>query len=86
VLDTPVVRSLIADVQATIAESRSAAAACDALGAPFARLLADRTWLPDEYQRDAPDSGMGGGIGQWLLYRAADRSLCLFSLAFRPGR
>jgi predicted metal-dependent enzyme (double-stranded beta helix superfamily) len=23
---------------------------------------------------------MGGGIGQWLLYRAADRSLSLFSL------
>jgi hypothetical protein len=23
---------------------------------------------------------MGGGIGQWLLFRAADRSLSLFSL------
>jgi predicted metal-dependent enzyme (double-stranded beta helix superfamily) len=28
---------------------------------------------------------MGGGIGQWLLYRAADRSLCLFSLVVPPG-
>ena len=28
---------------------------------------------------------MGGGIGQWLLFRAADRSLCLFSLVVPPG-
>jgi predicted metal-dependent enzyme (double-stranded beta helix superfamily) len=28
---------------------------------------------------------MGGGIGQWLLYRSADRSLCLFSLVVPPG-
>ena len=28
---------------------------------------------------------MGGGIGQWLLYRAADRSLCLFSLVVPSG-
>ena len=34
---------------------------------------------------DVPESGMGGGIGQWLLYRAADRSLCLFSLVVPPG-
>jgi predicted metal-dependent enzyme (double-stranded beta helix superfamily) len=27
---------------------------------------------------------MGGGIGQWLLFRAADRSLCLFSLVVPP--
>ena len=28
---------------------------------------------------------MGGGIGQWLLYRAADRQLCLFSLVVPSG-
>ena len=28
---------------------------------------------------------MGGGIGQWLLYRAADRSLSLFSLVVPAG-
>ena len=51
----------------------------------FEQLLADREWLPEEFQLDAPASGMGGGIGQWLLYRAADRSLCLFSLVVPPG-
>jgi predicted metal-dependent enzyme (double-stranded beta helix superfamily) len=44
-----------------------------------------REWLPEEYARDAPESGMGGGIGQWLLFRAADRSLCLFSLVVPAG-
>ena len=33
----------------------------------------------------ADDSGMGGGIGQWLAFRAADRSLALFSLVVPPG-
>ena len=28
---------------------------------------------------------MGGGIAQWLLYRAGDRSLSLFSLVVPPG-
>ncbi len=28
---------------------------------------------------------MGAGIGQWLLFRAADRSLSLFSLVVPPG-
>jgi predicted metal-dependent enzyme (double-stranded beta helix superfamily) len=28
---------------------------------------------------------MGGGIGQWLLYRADDGSLSLFSLVVPPG-
>jgi predicted metal-dependent enzyme (double-stranded beta helix superfamily) len=28
---------------------------------------------------------MGGGIGQWVLYRAADGSLTLFSLVVPPG-
>jgi hypothetical protein len=29
-------------------------------------------------QEPAAESGMGGGIGQWLLFRAADRALSLF--------
>ena len=30
-------------------------------------------------------SPLGGGIGQWLLYRAEDQSLSLFSLVVPPG-
>src|SRR5206468_1314752 len=51
----------------------------------FGRLLADPSWLPAEYQEPAPESGMGGSIGQWLLCRDDDGSLSLFSLVIPPG-
>jgi 3-mercaptopropionate dioxygenase len=85
VLDTPFVRDLVADVRARIAGATTPIEACNAIEPFFEALMTDRGWLPDGYQRDAPVSGMGGGIGQWLLFRAADRSLCLFSLVVPPG-
>ena len=85
VVDTPVVRKFVADVDATIAAASSPAAACETLRPRFADLLADADWLPARYQTPAPESGMGGGIGQWLLYRADDGSLSLFSLVVPPG-
>jgi predicted metal-dependent enzyme (double-stranded beta helix superfamily) len=80
VLDKPTLRSFIGDVQEAIAAAGSPAEACAAIEPRFARLLADRSWLPAEYQEPAPDSGMGGGIGQWLLCRDDAGSLSLFSL------
>ena len=85
VLDTPVVRSFVADVRSGIAAASSPEEACEAIRPRFAELLADPEWLPAEYQAAAPESGMGGGIGQWLLYRADDGSLSLFSLVVPPG-
>jgi predicted metal-dependent enzyme (double-stranded beta helix superfamily) len=85
VLDTRVVRAFIADVRAEIARAASPEAACEAIRPRFTELLADPDWLPAAYRADAPESGMGGGIGQWLLYRAADGSLSLFSLVVPPG-
>jgi predicted metal-dependent enzyme (double-stranded beta helix superfamily) len=85
ILETPVVREFVADVRATIAAAASPEEACDALRPRFAELLADPDWLPSEYRSPAPESGMGGGIGQWLLYRAEDGSLSLFSLVVPPG-
>lgn len=84
-LDTPVVRAFVADVRSAIAEADSPASACDAIRPRFAELLADRDWLPGRYQEGDPESGMGGGIGQWLLFRAEDRSLSLFSLVVPSG-
>ena len=84
-LDTDVVREFIARVRKQIAAAESPAAACDAIRPGFAELLADPDWLPDHFQQPNPDSGMGGGIGQWLLFRAGDRSLTLFALIVPPG-
>ena len=85
VLNTPVVRAFVADVQEWIARTASPAQACEAIRPRFAQLLADPDWLPTRYQAAAPESGMGGGIGQWLLCRADDGSLSLFSLVVPPG-
>jgi 3-mercaptopropionate dioxygenase len=84
-LDTPVIRAFIAEVRDAIADADSPAAACDAIRPRFAELLADPDWLPARFQEPNPDSGMGGGIGQWLLFRGADRELTLFALVVPPG-
>jgi predicted metal-dependent enzyme (double-stranded beta helix superfamily) len=84
-LDTPVVRGFVAAVRRAIAAPTSPEAACAAIRPRFAELLTDPDWLPATYSETAPGSGMGGGIGQWLLFRAADRSLSLFSLVVPSG-
>jgi 3-mercaptopropionate dioxygenase len=84
-LDTSVVRDFVAGVRAAIEDAGSPAQACDAIRPSFATLLADPDWLPERFQEGDPDSGMGGDIGQWLLFRAEDRSLSLFSLVVPSG-
>jgi predicted metal-dependent enzyme (double-stranded beta helix superfamily) len=85
VLDTEVTRRFVPVVRAAIAGAASPEAACENIRPPFAELLADPGWLPAQYQAAAEQSGMGGGIGQWLLYRAGDGSLSLFSLVVPAG-
>jgi predicted metal-dependent enzyme (double-stranded beta helix superfamily) len=85
VLDTEQVRGFVTGVRSVVERAASPGEACALLEPSFRKLLADVSWLPAEYQMDAPESGMGGGIGQWLLFRAADRSLCFFSLVVPPG-
>jgi 3-mercaptopropionate dioxygenase len=85
VLDTPAVRTFAADVREAIAAAASPAAACEAIRPRFRRLLGDPDWLPAEFQAAAPESGMGGGIGQWLICRDDAGTLSLFSLVVPPG-
>lgn len=85
VLDTPLLRAFVGGVRARIDDARSPGRACELIEPLFAGLLADQAWLPERYQERAAESGMGGGIGQWLLFRAADRSLSLFSLVVPAG-
>ncbi len=84
-LDTPFVRRLIEKVRERIAGEANPVEACEAIEPLFVEALGNADWLPEAFQGDAPESGMGGGIGQWLLFRSADRSLCLFSLVVPPG-
>jgi 3-mercaptopropionate dioxygenase len=85
VLDTPTLRSFVADVDAAVHAATSPEQACELIRPRFAELLDNPDWLPAEYRAAAPDSGMGGGIGQWLLYRAGDGSLSLFALVIPSG-
>ena len=85
VLDTQTVRSFIAGVRRIIARSGSPEEAVEELKPSFSELLAGDEWLPEEYRSPVPESGMGGGIGQWLLFRSAARDLSLFALVVPPG-
>jgi predicted metal-dependent enzyme (double-stranded beta helix superfamily) len=84
-LDSPLVRRFVGDVRSAIEAAGSPVEACDAIRPGFAELLADPDWLPSAYREPHPESGMGGGIGQWLLFRAGDGSLSLFSLVVPSG-
>jgi predicted metal-dependent enzyme (double-stranded beta helix superfamily) len=84
-LDTPAVRDFIADVRQALAMHADVPAGLEALRPRFAALLADQTWLPNAFAAPYAASGMGGGIGSWLIFRAGDRSLSLFSLVVPPG-
>ncbi len=84
VLGTPTIRSFVSGVRDIIARAGDPAEAVESLRPLFSELLAGEGWLPEEYQSPAPESGMGGGIGQWLLFRSAARDLCLFALVVPP--
>jgi predicted metal-dependent enzyme (double-stranded beta helix superfamily) len=82
-VDVPEIRVLIAETLRLSAEVADTAARVEALKPAFSRLLAADGWLPEEFRSPDLKSGMGGGIGQYALYRAED--LCLFSLVIPAG-
>jgi 3-mercaptopropionate dioxygenase len=86
VVDSPRLRRFVGDVRAVLAQgAEDHQAVLDRLRPILGELLAEDGWLPDEYAGPADRSkGMGGGIGQWLLFRSKDADLCLFSLVV-PG-
>lgn len=87
VVDTPRLRRFVADVRAVLGSVGSEPEALEQLRPVLAELLAEDGWLPDEYAGPADASkGMGGGIGQWLLFRSKDADLCLFTLVVPPWR
>ena len=84
-VDAPEIRALIAETARVTSAIRDDAARVDALRPAFAALLAADGWLPEACAQPDATSRMGGGIGQYALYRAEDGSLCLFSLVVPAG-
>jgi predicted metal-dependent enzyme (double-stranded beta helix superfamily) len=84
-VDRPQIRALIDETTRLTREIRDDAERVEVLRPAFAALLAEESWLPDEYAVPDEKSRMGGGIGQYALYRARDGSLCLFSLVVPVG-
>lgn len=84
-VDVPEIRALVDETRRLTAEIADTKARVEALRPAFGTLLAADNWLPKEYGEPDLKSGMGGGIGQYALYRAEDGSLCLFSLVIPAG-
>ena len=85
IVDVPEIRALIDETRRLTRAIASHAERVAALKPAFSRLLDADGWLPDAFAAPDYTSGMGGGIGQYALYRADDGSLCLFSLVVPPG-
>jgi predicted metal-dependent enzyme (double-stranded beta helix superfamily) len=84
-VESPLVHAFITETRSIVERALAPPDACDVIRPHFAELLAADGWLPERFQEPAPESGMGGGIGQWLLFRAGDGSLSLFSLVVPAG-
>jgi len=84
-VDTPEVRALVDATHRHTASVADVADRVEALKPAFASLLAADGWLPERYTQPDAESRMGGGIGQYALYRADDGSLCLFALVVPAG-
>jgi predicted metal-dependent enzyme (double-stranded beta helix superfamily) len=85
IVDVPEIRHLIDETRRLIAAIPGHAERVEALRPAFSRLLQADAWLPDTFAEPDLTSGMGGGIGQYALYRAEDGSLSLFSLVVPAG-
>ena len=84
-LDNPAIRTFIGEVQRIRAEEPDPTRVVSLIEPAFQELLADPTWLPDHFAEPSAESGMGSGIGMWLLYRAGDGNLAFSSLVVPPG-
>lgn len=80
-----VLAAFIAHVRRIAAEEPDRSRTVKVLRPAFARLLGDKSWLPAEFTRPDPSGGMGEGVGNYLIYRSAERDLSLMSLVLPAG-
>jgi predicted metal-dependent enzyme (double-stranded beta helix superfamily) len=79
-VEHPVLRRFITTIETILEQQLDVADRLQHLRRPYAELLNDPTWLPDEFRQPNFKSAMGGGIASWLLYRSEAKDLSLFSL------
>jgi predicted metal-dependent enzyme (double-stranded beta helix superfamily) len=84
-VDSPVMRAFIEKVDEIRVVFSDSTRIVNEIRPWFRRLLADPSWLPPEFMEPKEGSGMGSGIGMWLLYRAGDGSLAFSSLVVPFG-
>ena len=84
-LETPRLKTFIDAVNEIRRQDDDPHAVVAAIRPAFTDLLADPSWLPATFMEPSATSGMGGGIGMWLLYRDGDGSLAFSSLVVPPG-
>lgn len=84
-LESPDVRAFIGEVRGVLEASATVADALQKLRTPFSVLLRSGAWLPTDLAKPGQGSGMGGRIGTYLLFRAADKTLSLSALVV-PAR
>ena len=84
-VDTDSFRSFVASVVQIVETEPDPARAIDRLRGPFGELLHNDDWLPEQFAHPAQNSGMGGGIGSYLLYRNAERTLSVSALVVPAG-
>jgi 3-mercaptopropionate dioxygenase len=85
-VDSPRLREFIEAIHSIRLEQSDPHAIVAAIRPHFASLMDDKSWLPEKYQEPSDDSGMGQGIGTWLLYRTIDGTLAFSSLVVSPGK
>lgn len=84
-VDSPLMRAFVDEVNAIRRRTRDPHRVIEQIRPRFVELLGDKTWLPARFQEISEESGMGRGIGTWLLYRAGDGGLAFSSLVVSPG-
>jgi predicted metal-dependent enzyme (double-stranded beta helix superfamily) len=85
VVESPVLRAFIGEVRRVMVAEPDTARKVRLLRPAFSAVLTDQTWLPEDLQRPYAASGMGQGIGQYLIYRSAEGDLSLSSLVVPAG-
>ena len=85
ICEAPEVRTFIGKVKDVIARTAVVEERLAAIRPHFSQMMADRTWLPEEFRRTHDAGGMGKGIANWLLYRDTEGTLSLSALVLSPG-